>query len=312
MKRFFLSLFVASSLAAVAAFAMPGPAAARDRFDRFYEMQPKMYCAARVTDISPVRGFPGLWRYDLTGVAAFHAAVELTVGTDTGTYAVDVPDVHILKDDGLYVTPYAHFGRHEYRSRAQFFLLPPDAGWVAYLWVHGIGKAGAKVLGACPAMGGRPFTAASVPMPAPPPAKTKYNPQVGFNPYFFKRLNTSVFDPHARPDIAKLVQAQRVGPAAKYTCTKPFLLPRIVKDFPAGYPPLLHSVAGTVPIATLVQIGRHNNVTGATLLTPTGVPAFDDAALRIAKNSQYRSGTALCKPAPSEVLFVQAFEGTGQ
>ena len=309
MKRFFLSLFAASSFAVAASFAMQRPVAA---LDRFYEMQPKMYCAARVTAISPVHGFPGMWRYDLTGVAAFHAAVELTVGTDTGTYAVDVPDVHILKDDGLYVTPYARFGRHEYRSRAQFFLLPPDAGPVAYLWVHGIGKVGAKVLGACPAMGGGPFSAASVPMPTPPPAKTKYNPQVGFNPYYFTRLNKSVFDPHARPDIAKLVQAQRVGPAAQYTCTKPFLFPRVVKYFPASYPPLPHSVTGTVPIAALVQIGRHNNVTGATLLTPTGVGAFDDTVLHIAEYSQYRSGTALCKPAPSEYVLIEDFEGTGQ
>ena len=308
MKRFFLSLFAASTVAVVG-FALPRPAAAFDHFD---EIQPKMYCAARVSSVSSVRGFPGLWRYDLSGVSTFHARVDLTIGTDTGTFDADVPDVHVRKDDGLYVTPYARFGRHEYRSRAQFVLLPPDAGPLQYIWVRGIGKVGATVLGACPAMGGVPFSTASISMPTPPPAKTKYNPTPGFNPYYFKRLNPSVFNPHARPNIAEIVQAQRVGPAAQYTCTDPFRLPRMVKIFPASYPMLPHSVTGTVPISALVQLGTHNNVTGATLLTPTGVRDFDATVLRIVENSQYRSGTALCKPAPSEFLFIEDFEGTGQ
>ena len=48
------------------------------------------------------------------------------------------------------------------------------------------------------------------------------------------------------------------------------------------------------------------------LLTPMGVPAFDDVVLRAAEYSQYRSGTALCKPAPSEYVLIEDFEGTGQ
>uniref|UniRef100_E6Q1G4 TonB C-terminal domain-containing protein n=1 Tax=mine drainage metagenome TaxID=410659 RepID=E6Q1G4_9ZZZZ len=304
MKRILCVLLAASSFAG-AALSLQRPASAKARF---YEIQPKVYCAASIGALRPVSKFPGLWRYDLSGVGAFHADVELTVVTAEGLYAVFAPDVHIVRNDGRYQTAYAKFMRHEDASAAQFFLLPPDAGAVKYAWVHGIGKPGATVLDRCPPMIG---VSDLQPLKGKP-ASSPHPHGFVFRQSGITRVNASVYDPHARPTSASsIVPATQISTPHEDRCRKAFQNARTLRVVQPVYPRIAHSLVGAIDVPILVQIGLKNDVTGALLLAPTGVKGFDDAALLAAENSVYRSARAFCRPAYGDYIFYVTFTGTG-
>ncbi len=241
---------------------------------------------------SAVGGGASIWRYELTAAAPDALSVELTMQTTNGWYRVTAPVVPLLRDDGNYRSSEATFRRYEVHSPAQFFELPVSAGRPRYVWVSKAGSAGASPTTHCPAMWVKE-----------PRTHTRAKPT---KQSAVKRVNPSVYDPHALPPVGTIVRAHAISePESVLTCTHPFRQARVERVTAPNYPAAALSEGEdyALDIAVNVELGRKGQVVGLGFAGPSGLPLFDDDALYAASQTTYSPKIGLCRPVPSFYIF---------
>ncbi len=278
----------------------------------------RSYCAARIVSLSRVGGsaqrspqpggMPGepggaatIWRYELAGDLPTALSVQLTMQTANGWYSTVAPAVKLLEDNGLYLSAQARFKRAQVHSPAQFFELPLAAGPPKYIWVSQVGYADSVPTVPCPAMwiASKKHGAKEIVHVVRGARKIAALNAV-------KRLNPSVYDPHARPAVGAVASAKAIPePASAKTCRRPFRRAKVKEVMPPSYPTYYaenheYLIASA---AVLVEVGPHGSVVGRMLEAPSGLPRFDGNALYAASQSAYSPAIGLCLPVPGYYTF---------
>ncbi len=107
--------------------------------------------------------------------------------------------------------------------------------------------------------------------------------------------------------LSVIAAAQPIeAPAGMSSCDHPFTNARLTAsaypDYPLGYGEV------STDVEVEVAIGPDGSLDDAWILVFSGIKAFDDEALRVARASKYAAGTALCVPAPGRYRYVLSFK----
>ena len=258
---------------------------------------------------SALGGGASIWRYELTAPTPAALSVELTMQTTKGWYRVTAPMVPFVRDDGNYRSSEAAFRRYEVHSPAQFFELPSSAGRPRYVWVSKTGSAGASPTTRCPAMWVRAPHARKHATPTKQPVAEKNLP-AWVRRFRTKRVNPSVYDPHALPPVGAIARAHAISePASVLTCTHPFRQARVERVTAPNYPRAAAAEGEfyELEIAIRVELGRKGQVVGLGFESPSGRRLFDGNALYAASQSTYSPKIGLCRPVPSYYIFDAEF-----
>lgn len=247
-----------------------------------------------------------IWRYELSASAPAALSVELTMQTTKGWYRVTAPAVLVVRDDGEYRSNEATFGRYEVHSPAQFFELPVAAGRPRYLWVSKVGNADTSPTIHCPAMWVKGPRAQKHASPNRQSA-SKRKSHTRLSRFQTKRVNPSVFNPHAMPPVGgRIARAYAITePERALTCVHPFLLDRVKTVTPPNFPDVANAAGEyyRLEIGIAVELGRKGQVVGLGYASPSGLRLFDQNALYAASQTTYFPKIGLCRPVPSFYIF---------
>ncbi|HUY11188.1 MAG TPA: hypothetical protein VMV73_02905 [Candidatus Dormibacteraeota bacterium] len=257
------------------------------------------FCRASLESVSPVKGQPGVWRYDLSADRPGGVDANLMFKTTDSWYTVQVSNVEVRDDSGKYSRGAAMFTRAEFRSRAHFITLPAGAGEVRAGWVAAASDADSSALDSCPPM---PWTE---PKAAKGPA---------FKPWssVIVRQNPSIFDARALPakGVALDLATQTTVPSTP--ACQHFYQPVHTLVVARAYLPrkamgFLSRRQHSAVVDVLISVGRRDNIIGATLWSPTGDRALDEEALHAAELTTYKSAEVMCQNVPGRYIISEVF-----
>ena len=261
----------------------------------------RTYCAGRIIAVSRVGGAASIWRYELAGDVPAALSVQLTMQTTQGWYRVVAPIVPLLQDNGVYLSAEARYKRFQVHSPAEFFELPIAAGRPKYIWVSKVGYAGEAPNMPCPAMWLAPEKRAAKPVAhvdRSGPARVALD--------VTKRLNLSVYDPHARPAVGAVASAVAIPePTSATTCRKPFIAAKLKNVVAPSYPALYAQIGERwiAAVGVLVELAPDGSVVGRILESPSGRKLFDENALSAASQTTYTPKIGLCLPVPGYYIY---------
>lgn len=218
---------------------------------------------------------------------------SVTMKTTDGWYSVPFTDVALAKQEMRYRTPTASFTRTEAQSEYLYLRFPSpvsvENAFVANSIVtneHEMGWSAAPRV--CPAYDVAERQSSGL----------KRNDIVWLNPH------PSPSPPS--PGISVMVP-QKIDPPGDRNCTEPAKEASVSKAvsprWPVGY-------RITTPFTSLVEVavGKDGSLDDAWIYVPSGVQAFDDAAVSAARASTYQPGRAFCQSVPGVYLFRAMFK----
>ncbi|HLI94764.1 MAG TPA: TonB family protein [Candidatus Baltobacteraceae bacterium] len=265
------------------------------------------YCPARldaraVGQSVPSKNPAALYGFELTGLAPRTiATATLAFDTSAGWYTVDVPSVALVEKDRHYSAPWVDFIRHDYVSPVMYVRFPQPLtiahGWVSSA-VTGDDGTGWQA--------GQTVTCDPIAMASPDQMKNAqaahltYRRQYTLDPKDGDHLSDS-------PSANSLVLTPRPAQALESSnCAEPFLAATLQHQEQPQYPHVAVDMATSTSVE--IALDPDGTVRDAWVWAPSGVPQFDQEALRAAKASTYTGARAYCQPVPAEYLFVVTFK----
>ena len=282
-----IALVVAASCAFLAACALSTAQAAAASAE---------FCPASVGPLHALDGSAAasLYSFALDASAARLASADVAIETNTGWFEAHVSHVTIAERDERLRDPVVNFVRRTFTSAPLYvrfpsavdvlgaFVLdaqaPDDAAWAS------------RGLVTCDAPAG--FGRAYVPDKNGRFTVTALNPRT---------------DLYAMPEPGATIAAARsIAAPGSTSCPVPFARSKVEHIEAAVFPPG-YSVTQTVEVAVKIDLDPNGSLAGEDVYVPSGNDAFDEAALRAARDSTYSAGRAFCRPAPGTYLFKVRF-----
>lgn len=233
------------------------------------------------------------------------AQTTLAFDTSAGWFTVDVPAVTLDAKERHYHSATVSFMRRDYVSPAMYVRFPQDVT-INHAWVY----------------------SASAQDDGPFGWQTKGNvacdPPAVESPQQAKRAlyrSSETFYTLADADGDKLSQVPRAGslvipavsskPLESAACAEPFSVPVVKIQAVPRYPEVARDQnAGEGTVSVQVALSGDGSLLDAWVWGPSGNTAFDEAAVRAARQSTYSGARAYCRDVPGRYFFRVTFAPT--
>lgn len=237
-------------------------------------------------------------------------SATLIFDTSDGWYRVSVPALTLAEKDRHYTGPSSTFVRKDFVSPIFYVRFPKNLS-VGHAWVDTASAQGDPVFG---------WDNRGVVQCDPTPrrmrlisasrTKTAAVRDGALRPYgsgLFqldpKDLDALSFPPRS---TSTLLLASRTNPPSSAACSQAFDDAFVRDQVTPEFPGMERGVSGTS--AVQIALDEDGNLVDAWIWGPSGVQAFDDAAVAAAEHSTYHGERAYCAPARSNYLFIVEYE----
>ncbi len=239
-------------------------------------------------------GPASLWSYTIEARGPRTVVGTIAVQADDGWYTFQFPTTVLTEADVKYDAPWATITRREFESSVLYVEFPhPIAiqlSWVSSVLVSndvGFPWDTRHIIG-CDLM-------------------PDVQPQLS-GMFSFARLTPG-------PDLTRMPGPHDVivhavptsAPAGFSACAQPFQGARATSLADVQFPPGLQITINVEAVVT-VAVNANGALDDAWLDFPTGIPALDAEALRVARASTYASGVSLCHHAPGLYYYIVDFD----
>jgi TonB family protein len=257
------------------------------------------YCPARLDPIQAMHpldasGPATLFSYVLEGESSRSVAGSILVDTSAGWFKVSFPSTALTERVYDYQASYVKFSRRQYESVPLYVRFPLPVmmrtAFVGDAQSFGDAEFGWDAKGdvAC-----GPSAGLEAKVPVPKADMRPLNPRID--------LDTP---PGAGATIAS---ATSVPVPGSLSCAEPFTNATVSRAMAPDFPTAEMERGGSATVLVEVAINASGALDDAWLFVPSGSEWFDDAALRAARMSTYKAGTAFCQPASGMYIFRAEF-----
>ncbi len=116
----------------------------------------------------------------------------------------------------------------------------------------------------------------------------------------------ALLSPSPRESIVEAVPI--AAPDGASACERPFGAAQAERVPPVDFPSTAErSISGSTDVTVTVAINAEGTIDDAWISGPSDIPALDKEALRVARESTYRSTIAFCRPVPTFYEFIVTF-----
>ena len=239
-----------------------------------------------------------LFAYQLSGLGTRSVSGNVYVKTPAGWFKAPFDNLTLAPRTVHFAGPNVSYTRTFFRSPVQYVRFPAPVT-IEYMWVGNVKTSGdadfgwdAKGIVQCQP----PPEAGQAPLPMKPPT----------DPRPVRALDDVDDLDSAPPATAIAAKAVSMAAPGRLDCPVPFQSARAIHvrqpQWPQGY-----HLNTPITILVSVAIAADGSVDDTWLLQPSGVDAFDNAALKAAHESTYKNGTAFCLPSPGTYIFHAVF-----
>ena len=246
-----------------------------------------------------------LYGFELTALGSRTiSSATLAFDTSAGWYTVDVSMLNIVEKDRHYTGPSGSFVRRDYVSPIMYARFPKPLT-VSHAWVFSAtatsdGDFGWDKQGdvRCDPLG-EPRVIGVMRIKDGPSA-------LGHDLYHLDGKDKDALSNQPSEKSIVLVAQHAKIPLEDPSCLNAFdyalVLHTPTPDFPDG----LRGYSGTATVQ--VALDGSGKLIDAWIWGPSGFPAFDAEAMRLARGTTYSAGSAYCKAAPGNYLFRVSFD----
>jgi hypothetical protein len=275
--------------AALALCSFVRPAAARAEVE---------YCPAQIgASYTFGEEHPGLRSMYIDAHSERSVSGTVVVDGEKGWYAFPFSNIKVNPDEAQYKNSAVSFTRMEYRSNPIYVQFPVGER-IRHMWVNEASSTGDATFG----WDAKGVVRCSAPAENDTPSapKARISDVTRVNPRDDLRVAPD-------PQNGVIVASAIAVPADVSACATPFTPATVEHAVAPNWP---EGVRIGAPIVTLVAVAidPDSKIKDAWVYQPTGVPEADEAALKSARISRYKAGTALCAPAPGIYLFSATFQ----
>lgn len=262
------------------------------------------YCPAAIYGAHALNpnaaGDASLWSFAVSALGPRSVQGAVMVETSDGWYTFQFPPATLTAHDGTYAMgKFGDWHKTDYVSQPLYVMFPQPLK-ISYWWLDEAVAFGDRELNwdqrglvACePTIG-----------PGGPNA-----PLVGWRKGVKPAIGLDAIPP---PGTAFIVAASASPPPGASSCSSPFVPATAVSVARAEYPREAEDeFAGqSVEVVVFVSIDATGKVRDAWVVGTSGDIAIDGDALRVARQSSYRSGVALCRPVPGTYWLLVDYNG---
>ncbi len=258
------------------------------------------FCPARlnIQKVDPASdGSAQVYGFELEAYGPRTVLASLAFDTAAGWFTADLPRVDLTEKDRTYYGPWTSFVRREWASPVMYLRFPSsvrlESSWVNTAQSQGdsFGWQSQGLFQCLP----------------PPPGHTRQAPP-GRPMQMFTTHALDVL--HAPPAADAVIIAPKASkPLEKTDCAQPSSDATVLNQARPQYPQSARGLStGTRTVDVTVAITADGTLADAWVSGPSGVAAFDDAALSAAKGSTYKNAVAYCQNVPSTYLFKVTFK----
>jgi hypothetical protein len=237
----------------------------------------------------PAGRLAAMYGFELVALGPRTVGATITFDTDSGWFTIAVPPITLTERDRHFNGPSNGFVVPEWISPTTYVRFPKPVR-VNHEWVS-----------SALAIGDTFGWNAQGPVSCSPNPNGDFSAGLRTNDYIKLDEEDHLNAEPARSSV--ILDAQPSVALAHAECAHPFSEATVMEEVHPEYSGILAAEDAGGETGIIVAIGADGLLKDAWVWAPSGQKQFDDATLTAAKKSNYKAGTAYCKPVPGIYLF---------
>lgn len=249
-----------------------------------------------------VRGPAALFGFALTAMGPRSVSGKIALDTSGGWFTADVPSVVLAEKDRRYNSMLGRWSVPSWVSPVMYVQFPTrvmlNRAWLYSASAKNDGDFGWEKSGTfiCPPPPGQQAvfgnkTISEVISRLPGAARPFQRPSIDLR-------DVDALSANPLPATSTFTARQSM-PLETVACAKPFADAVTTMLVAPGYPAILRSSGASRLVGVAVAINSDGQLADSWVWAPSGLPAFDQAALSSAQNQRYTAAVSYCRPVPA-------------